>query len=66
MNLNLLNFLYSAIAYHKNMRDLPLPPPVFFNIFYTAGGGITVHFSKDECLDCRVRGGNTKKPDFWQ
>jgi hypothetical protein len=56
---DLINYLYTLIARTKNF---PKPPPVF--IYFTTPNG--VYFTKDECIDCRLMGGSTSKPDFWE
>jgi len=62
-NENNLDFLY---AFVKNARQFPKPPPVFFYIEIVEFSGICFNFSKDECVDCRVRGGTIQRPDFWE
>jgi hypothetical protein len=57
-----INLLY-RIA--KTTRYFPKPPVYLYN--YTDPiGKLCVYFSKDECVDCRLIGGTTHKPDFWE
>ena len=57
------SFLYAFI---KNAYRFPKPPPVFIYIEIVEFSGTCFNFSKDECVDCRVRGGTIQKPDFWE
>jgi hypothetical protein len=66
MNPDILGYLYSFISYNMSIRKFPQPPPIFFSVEYGPFGSICFNFSRDECLDCRVRGGITQKPDFWE
>jgi hypothetical protein len=58
-----LDFLY---AFVRTARQFPKPPPVFFYIEIVESVGICFNFSKDECVDCRIRGGTIQRPDFWE
>ncbi len=60
-----LDFLYDEITFMKWGRDFPNTPPLFFYIEHVYKL-ICFNFSKDECVDCRERGGTIQKPDFWE
>jgi hypothetical protein len=57
-----LNILYSIAKMTKNFPK----PPVYMYNYTVPTGFICVYFSKDECVDCRLMGGTTHKPDFWE
>jgi hypothetical protein len=57
----LLNILFSIAKMTKNF---PTPPVYMYCL--TVKDLICVYFSKDECVDCRLMGGTTHKPDFWE
>ncbi len=65
-NLDILNYLYAFIDYNESIRKFPGPPPVYYYVRFGSFGSICFMFSKDECVDCRVRGGTIQKPDFWE
>ncbi len=65
-DLDILSYLYAFINYNKSVRKFPGPPPVYLYIKFGIFSTVCFYFSKDECVDCRVRGGNTQKPDFWE
>jgi hypothetical protein len=64
-NPDMIGFLNSYIKARINAHDFPTTFPIFFKRYFTMQY-VCFMFSRDECLDCRQRGGNTQKPDFWQ
>lgn len=60
--LELINLMYALI---QKVSDFP-PPPVYITVSRDPlSGELCGSLSNDQCIDCRVMGGTTHKPDFW-
>ncbi len=49
-----------------SLSELGQDYPYYLISVAPIGGGLPFGYSKDECHDCRLRGGVTTKPDFWE
>ncbi len=56
----IVNLLYTTL---DNFSDLLTEPPLYITV--QNRNQYQIHL-KPACIDCRIRGGDAKKPDFWE